>query len=212
MKRKISTMLCFVFLFSTIFMYTSKVNAEAFIDNAADLSLPDTLEGTLNPNDELVYSIKLTSDGTLNYSINNYGDPNDVHMYFKLYDENANEVHAFTCYANSSSEKFSYELKKGTYFLKIDNDDKTGDYKVTLSFQPTITISLCINLKKGDTLLLSSLLTPSGSNDKTIWITSKKSVATVSSNGKITAVSAGTATITAKTSSGSKTSIIVKVK
>ena len=56
----------------------------------------------------------------------------------------------------------------------------------------------------GDTLLLSATIIPEYANNKTVtWKSSDTSVAIVNSNGKVTAVSTGTATITATTTDGS---------
>lgn len=55
-------------------------------------------------------------------------------------------------------------------------------------------------------------LTPAYTTDSVTFHSSKKSVATVSKTGKITAKATGTAVITASTGSGCETSITVKVK
>ena len=61
-------------------------------------------------------------------------------------------------------------------------------------------------LKVGETLKLVATIAPSNaSNKKVNWTSSDTSVATVDSTGKVTAVKAGTATITATTQDGSKT-------
>lgn len=61
-------------------------------------------------------------------------------------------------------------------------------------------------LEKGDTLSLSATVSPSNASNKSVtWSSSNTSVATVSSSGVVTAKSAGTATITVKTSDGNKT-------
>ena len=60
---------------------------------------------------------------------------------------------------------------------------------------------------KGTTLQLKVTFTPSNySNKNVVWKSSNTSVATVSGTGKVTAKAAGTATITVKTSDGSKSS------
>lgn len=93
----------------------------------------------------------------------------------------------------------------------IDYNDKTYDFSatngtVTVS-KPVTGITLdksSVNLKKGETAQLSATVTPGDATNKTVtYSTSDKSVATVSSSGKITAVGGGTATITVK--AGNKT-------
>ncbi len=64
--------------------------------------------------------------------------------------------------------------------------------------------ALTLNLGKTDTL--TSKLSPSDATNKNvIWVSSKPDVAKVDANGKVTAVSCGTAMITASTADGGKT-------
>ena len=70
-----------------------------------------------------------------------------------------------------------------------------------------------ITLLAGNTQTLSASVNPSNATNKSIkWSTSNSSVATVNSNGKVTAVAPGTATITATAGDGnSKTTCSVSV-
>lgn len=68
-----------------------------------------------------------------------------------------------------------------------------------------------VSLEIGETAVLYAVVKPSNATDKTVtWSSNKTSVATVNENGTVTAVSAGTAIITAKANTGGKsaTSII----
>lgn len=63
-----------------------------------------------------------------------------------------------------------------------------------------------LSLNSGETYELKAAVSPStASNQNVIWKTSDSKVATVSESGKVTAISAGTATITATTEDGGKT-------
>lgn len=65
------------------------------------------------------------------------------------------------------------------------------------------------NLTVGDTLSVTATVKPTNASNKGVsWSSSNANVATVSQNGKITAKSAGTATITVKTTDGNKTANI----
>ncbi len=81
--------------------------------------------------------------------------------------------------------------------------------------KPVTSIALdekAITLRIGWKKTLHASMLPVDATDKTVkWSTSKKSVATVSSSGKITAKAAGKATITAKSSSGKTAKCVVTV-
>ena len=68
--------------------------------------------------------------------------------------------------------------------------------------------------KAGKKLDLSEKLifTPKGSTASLKWKSSDESVATVSSSGKVTALTPGTVTITVKGSGGLKATVKIKVK
>ncbi len=124
---------------------------------------------------------------------------------------------------NKTMEKFSGKLSykslaKGTYYIRIYNyNDAFYDVKgkMSVSFkypQKTEeeaadgTIScLSVSLKKGESLQFGAVIEGEGTVE---WSSTKKSVAAVSSDGKITAKSKGTATIEAKLG---KSSVKIKV-
>ncbi len=113
---------------------------------------------------------------------------------------------------NETIEKFkgsmSYSVKKGTYYIRLshysswayNSYNQNGKVTFTATY-PTGSSSkakinyITLNLSKGDTLSLGADIT--GSGDVT-WKSSKSSVASVSSAGKVTAKSKGSAIITAK--------------
>ena len=69
-----------------------------------------------------------------------------------------------------------------------------------------------LTLGKGSSATLTATVQPSNSTDKSvIWTSSNSSVATVN-GGKVTAIAAGTATITAKTNNGKSATCTVTVK
>ena len=89
----------------------------------------------------------------------------------------------------------------GTYSLSVNGISKykgTVDETFTILETPKVTLSkTTAAIEKGKTLTLTATVTPSGLEDKSVtWTSSNKSVATVSSSGKVTGVKAGTATIT----------------
>lgn len=105
---------------------------------------------------------------------------------------------------NTSSKKFTIEvLNPNDPHLKEVNDD--GTISVTgLSLSSTRT-----SLVKGTSVKVEAIVKPAkATNKKVIWKTSNESVATVDESGTITGVNSGSATITATTEDGEKSSDI----
>lgn len=88
-----------------------------------------------------------------------------------------------------------------------DGSDCSCSCQVTV--KPTLVSSLTLyptnlSLKIGDTYQLNAYVSPGDANNQTLaWSSANDGIAKVDSNGKVTAISAGTATITAKTTDGS---------
>lgn len=127
--------------------------------------------------------------------------------------------YATKSYTNSStitsSELHSQNLRvhyiahyKGT--LNVDQYAK--DLKCIIDWSPINTTSISLNkssmsLSKGGSETLTVTRSPSSVSYPTItWTSSNTGVATVDSNGKVTAVGSGSATITAKTTDGTNLS------
>ena len=118
---------------------------------------------------------------------------------------------------NNCAGKASFTVAKGNYLIMFSNMNNNPQYGQAgkLSFKPTFSsvkseISrFTVTLSKGSTLQLGTLLTAS-TTDTVKWSTSKKAVASVTTKGKVKAVSAGTAVITA-TLGSSKLQITIKV-
>ena len=97
-----------------------------------------------------------------------------------------------------------------------DGSGKSASCSVTVT-QPVTGITLnktSLSLKIGESATLTATVSPSNASNKgLIWKSSDTSVATVDSNGKITAVAVGSATVTvtAKDGSGKSASCIVTV-
>ncbi len=95
------------------------------------------------------------------------------------------------------------DLKAGTYYLRIDLRNKNCYVNnFYYAFEPTDKpqVSLKVTLKKGSKLQLGSIV--ENSDSKVTWLSTKKSVATVSKTGLVTAKKAGTTTIRASLDSG----------
>lgn len=92
------------------------------------------------------------------------------------------------------------------YTYQVSSENNTGEselsdpIKVKTNFSDPTTVDISPktnNLEVGATRNLSAAVTPSTAKQTVTWSSSNDKVATVDSNGKVTAVSEGTATITA---------------
>ena len=99
--------------------------------------------------------------------------------------------------------------KVGTAPITAKAGDKTATCEITVEPFHVTGISLdrtSLTLNVEDNQILTATITPENATDKTIiWTSSDNSVATVDSNGKVSAIKGGTTTITAKTQDGGKT-------
>jgi len=105
-------------------------------------------------------------------------------------------------------------IKAGTAIITVTTQDgsKTASCTVTAKIAPIVKVTR-VSLNKsttsidvGDIENLTAAITPSSATNQNItWKSSKTSVATVDSSGKVTGVSAGAAVITVTTVDGKKT-------
>ena len=109
-------------------------------------------------------------------------------------------------------------VKAGTATITAKTSNgKTATCTVTVKKKTVSATGISLNktklsLVKGSSATLTATITPSNATDKSVtWTSSNTSIATVS-KGKVTAVKAGTATITAKTSNGKTATCTVTVK
>ncbi|MBE6900955.1 MAG: hypothetical protein E7478_00615 [Ruminococcaceae bacterium] len=112
----------------------------------------------------------------------------------------------------------TYKVNKGTYYIRVYRGISGGGWAGgdgSLSLKATFPSSsssaskisyLQVTIPKGSTLKLSAVISGNGTPT---WTSSKKSVATVSSKGTVTAKTAGTTIITAKLGSSA---VKIKVK
>ena len=107
-------------------------------------------------------------------------------------------------------------VAQGSATITVTTDDggKTAKCKVTV-VSPVTSIEAAqtsVYLKKGASAALSvAAITPDGSKAILTWKTSNKSVVSVDKNGKVKALKAGTATITAEADNGKSIKITVSV-
>ena len=116
-----------------------------------------------------------------------------------------------TSVANVDNGKIT-ALKAGTATITVKTEDgnKTATCEVTVNAKvyPVTGVTLdktSYEMTEGDEFTLTATVNPENATNKNVsWSSSNTSVATVD-NGKVTALKAGTATITVKTDDGGKT-------
>lgn len=111
----------------------------------------------------------------------------------------------------NTTAEINYKVSKGTYYLRLSkNSSNTASVSMTATYPEGSSndgkISyLSLTMSKGSSIQLGTVMSVDGA---VTWTSSKTSVATVSSNGKITAKSKGSAVITAKSG---KNSVKIKI-
>ena len=135
----------------------------------------------------------------------------------ELYDEESKLLGSggrwFSPSSNVSPAFVGYkkDLEAGTYFLRLyANTEGTYTYFARQIPSTTASIEICIELNVGSSMQLGTIF--NNSKDKNVkWSSSKKSVATVSSKGKVKAVKKGTTVIKVYNSSGLVSKLKIKV-
>ena len=117
--------------------------------------------------------------------------------------------------AKVSSTGVVTAVEKGTATITLKTTSgKTATCKVTVKIPSTKVVlsKTSISIYKGKTYTLKGTLTPGNSTDTLKWSSSNTKAASVSGSGVVKGISAGTATITVKTSSGKTAVCKVTVK
>ena len=114
----------------------------------------------------------------------------------------------------SSSGKVTAKSVGTTTITATTKNGKKASMKVTVTEKFIHVTSITLDHEKatldvGGTLAIKATIKPSNATNKgIIWTSSDNTIASVSSSGKVTAKSAGTATITATTKDGNKKAVV----
>ncbi len=187
---------------SAMAVSTVSAGAAGVFDDAIEM---DELEmhSFSGENEELLkkdYEITIKKAGTIKVFALEYGDYWWGRANLQLFDSKSNPVSDSIDVGDMKEFK---DLKAGTYYLRVDLEREEGYVKnFYYAFEPTDKpqVSLKVTLKKGSKLQLGSIV--ENSDSKVTWLSTKKSVATVSKTGLVTAKKAGTTTIRASLDSG----------
>lgn len=168
------------------------------------------------------YSFTLSRAQTISVQLKGYCSGIRV----RLMDIDLKTLTSDVVWEGSESSPRVYEkeiaLNAGKYYVHLETYSKDArglyDYKVVGATVKTEEVRLnktSVTLYEGDSTTLLATVSPEDATNKNVeWSTSKSSVATVDSNGRIIARKAGTAVITAKAAdeSGASASCEVIVK
>lgn len=191
MKKRISLLIVFALVLSLVFTMvacnkTVPVTGVTLDVTTASITVGQTktLTATVNPTDATDKSVTWSSSAT--------------------------------AVATVSSTGVVTAVAEGTATITVATTD--GDFKATCAVTVTpgavVNVSVTgVTLNKASTSIvaggsetLTATVAPSNASNKTVsWASSATAVATVDNNGKVTAVAAGTATITVTTADGAKT-------
>ncbi len=109
----------------------------------------------------------------------------------------------------SKGKKISVK-QKGSVWCKVTYTKKKKIYTGYMK-KKFITMYVNRNIVAGDTYTLKSKISPSNSTDKITYSSSNRKIAKVDGSGKITGISPGMVTITAKTESGKTDYITIRI-
>ncbi|MDR0197091.1 MAG: Ig-like domain-containing protein [Oscillospiraceae bacterium] len=227
-KRFLSAVLAAAMSMSLL---SAAVSAASIQDTAKELKIGGSVSGKLessnkeNPKD---YYVKVTGTGVLKLTVESWTYETMISVYdsddryIKPLSDDSETIQGRTNFRDKdtyisydstlkkSKVILHYEVKKGTYYIRMNAGYANSTENFKLSAKANVkSVSEAmfeITLKKGKSISLGTTFM-SGQSIK--WESNKKSVAQVSSKGKITAKGKGNATITAK--NGSDT-IKIRVK
>lgn len=186
-----------------------KAKAETIKDQVTQtVAFGEFDELTLKDNDPITLKVVLKEKGQFVLDVS----PKQIYsLKGQLYDEQNNLVTTWGASFYYSSVTTKEILEAGTYYIRlwVNSSSGAGTYTYFARFTPSgeASMELCINLKKGNSIQLGTIF--NNCNDKDVtWSSSKKAVATVSANGKVTGKKKGTTEIKVFNSSG----LVVKIK
>ena len=140
MKRAVALFLTFVMALTVTSVGAKKtVKAADYRDKAVNLALDGNWSGEkwiTGSDDEHWYKLVIPSDGSVEMKIMSYIDGS---THCKLYNQDlSEELYWRNAYGGSitqpTTEKSEYVLSKGTYYLKVDNGNYKGKYKLNATY------------------------------------------------------------------------------
>jgi len=194
--------------------YTAKYNSEKVtaISIKSDRRVCGTVKynhstgtsGSVSGNTTKTYCVSLTKP----FSLKNVKSKDESSsVYFSLpvisfYDYDVIVETADATYTKAGPDWTLVENTVSVYPFNLDNATRVAKTRVTGVSLSSSSLSIAV----GKTATLKAIITPTDAANKNVsWSSSNSSVATVSSDGLVTALKVGTATITVTTEDGGKT-------
>lgn len=208
-KKIAAVVMTAVIAVSAMVIPTTTASAAGVFDGAVNISeLEYYSKQFTEANQYQYYKIVLPSSGDITLrAAEEYN-----YCRWRFYDSNATEIQ--TDYFGRDKTRTIENLKAGTYYLYVIGERDTSyvkDFYYTFTPDNKATISLKLTIEKGDVLQFGALT--SNYTGKTVtWVSTKKSVATVTSKGKVTAKKAGSTVIRAQLEDGTYVQIKIVVK
>lgn len=162
------------------------VNGGTFTSNNSNVILNGKLDDTMD-------------QGILKITGGKFVAANGEDVIAKMGDGNDDSLKGVTITGGTYSSDVYQYIDNSSYNVHYVN----GEYIIAPKTTKITLSSTQENIHVGDSLTLKATVEPTDSLDAVTWSSSNKTVATVDANGKVTAIGAGEATITAK--AGTKT-------
>jgi uncharacterized protein YjdB len=192
MKKSIKLIICALMCFSII---TIPINNSSVCAEEDNVSL---IEETKVEIDKTEIQLNVNNSAKLSATV----IPNNASCKTVTWSSSNNEV------ATVSSDGVVTAINGGTATITATSvNGKVATCEVTVVIPVTgVTLNKSsLSLEKGKTVTLKTTVIPSNANNSNIkWESSNKKIVTVDQNGKVTAISVGKASITAKTEDGNK--------
>lgn len=188
-------------LFSAIFTKKTTGDYKFRLDAVKNTVLSDKKGAGVNITLNLDQNVNINKN-TVSVTVTSYISNDDVTIV--IYEKNTNKV-AYLNQKQLVNGSYTFvipSLANGTYYGSVTaHGEKISISDFNVLYLPITKITLnksTAEMKVDDTLELTAVIQPADATDHIIWGSSAPDVASVDSNGKVTALKAGKATITAK--------------
>lgn len=205
-KRILSVFLTTVLLMASVSALSISASAAGFFEDAITMKQLEYYSPSAKANTEVRFKITIPSDGKLSFRFTDQ----DNGAAFKLFNSNAEQVSNNDYFSRNQTWEIK-DLKKGVYYLSLHNrnDYSLTDLYYTFTPDKKADISLKLSIKKGTTVQLGSML--ENYKGSVSWLSTAKSVASVSKTGAVKGLKKGTTVIRASIEGGAYAQIRIVV-